>query len=182
MVLILFLSRYELLSRDNRAKSQVMQQRCAQRRELWPPPAPRTEVLPPRNWKLSTWTLSEAKEDLVLKPLNHQWPSSKVVQLKLALPVLLHMGSLTPYKPMEPWIREEDLGFLLISLFGCLLKINLSLLHTWCLSYWPYSVLGIQISGFNCNMVIYKKYSWAFRWPSTYFWYIFGLPLVVCGS
>lgn len=109
-----------------------MQQKHVQRRQfdlqLHPepklpfPPPPRTKRLG-HDQNFNTGTLPEAKgrlsqEDLVLKPLTisfHKWPTSKALQSKLALPVLLYTSLFSPHLLKLTWIRRD------LSLVFCLL-------------------------------------------------------------
>lgn len=89
------------------SKLQVMQPKPAQRRELWNLAVPRSKVfMPPtpmdtKDWgKTGTWAPEPFSKIRVHCPGRssadfpyHKWSDSKVLQLQLALPALLHTPS-----------------------------------------------------------------------------------------
>lgn len=69
--------------RDNGPKPQVRQQKCVQRRDLWPPAAPRNKVSPHPPQKQRTRTQPgfehQSPETYGTEAPPHKWPSSKVL-------------------------------------------------------------------------------------------------------
>lgn len=131
---------------------QVMQLKPGQRRELWPPAAPGSKASCPRPapWNQGTRTSLEhrnpsrsqgsvVREEPVLTPLYHKWPSSQVLQLQLVPPALAHTCSPGPLKPLTQ-SSEQD-GFEAPSYWlASSPSINLSLVQTRTFETGPFEV------------------------------------------